>query len=258
MLQPAHQRGVLARHLHAVDAEVEGILALARRSFGDDQRPGDQRCGLARPAALDRQFREIDILALQHHLLAGRARHRLRLHRHDGLQQRQHLHRLAKAARWLRLAQEGQGLADLAQLMRLAVHPPGHPLHRAEQIDQHRHAVGFSVRPYRILENHRRPLLGQQPGLDLRHLQMGGDRRGDAHQPPAGFQTVDEVTQAGIGHGVTPQDVRRYGWCRGEAASRVWAGQADRVALANRPCGYALATSAPVRVCRVRRAFDLE
>ena len=51
------------------------------------------------------------------------------------------LERLAPAARRLRLAQEGQHLADLAQLVRLAVHAPGDPLDRAEQVDQHRHAA---------------------------------------------------------------------------------------------------------------------
>ena len=62
----------------------------------------------------------------------------LRLHRHHGAQHRQHVERLAPAARRLGLAQEGQRLADVAQLVRLAVHAPGDALDRAEQIDQHR------------------------------------------------------------------------------------------------------------------------
>ena len=58
-----------------------------------------------------------------------------RPHRHRGLQERQHLQRLAPAARRLGLLEEGKGLADLAQLVRLAVHAPGDPLDGAEQID---------------------------------------------------------------------------------------------------------------------------
>jgi hypothetical protein len=74
-------------------------------------------------------------VAGQHDLLAGRAAtDGLRLHRHDGPEQRQHADRLAETAGRLGLAQEGQGLADLAQLMRLAVHAPGDPLDRTEQV----------------------------------------------------------------------------------------------------------------------------
>jgi hypothetical protein len=52
------------------------------------------------------------------------------------------LQRLAPAAGRLGLAQEGQRLADLAQLVRRAVHAPGDPLDRAEEVDQHRHGIG--------------------------------------------------------------------------------------------------------------------
>jgi hypothetical protein len=84
MLQPAHQGRVPARHLQAIDAEVETVLLVA---FGvgplcHHQRPRDQRRRLARPAGLDRQFPEVDVVAGEHDLLAGRAGHE---HRRDGL-----------------------------------------------------------------------------------------------------------------------------------------------------------------------------
>ena len=55
MLQPAHDRLVPVQHLHAVDAEIEIVLARVAGPFGHHQRPGDQRRRLARPAGLDRQ-----------------------------------------------------------------------------------------------------------------------------------------------------------------------------------------------------------
>ena len=140
MLEPAHQGRVAAGHLHPVDAEVETVLAPPAGASRHHQRPGDQRRGLARPAGLDRQRRKIDLAAAQHDLLTRRGADRARAHRHDRAQQRQHVQRLAPAAGRLRLLQKRERLADLAQLMRLAVHAPGDPLDGAEQVDQHRHA----------------------------------------------------------------------------------------------------------------------
>ena len=85
MPEPAHQRRVAAGHLHAVDAEVEIVLARRARPLGDDQRPGDQRRRLAGPAGLHRQKAEIDIAAAQDDLLARRGRDGARPHRHHGL-----------------------------------------------------------------------------------------------------------------------------------------------------------------------------
>jgi hypothetical protein len=43
--------------------------------------------------------------------------------------------------------------------------------------------------------------LGEQTGLDLGHLQDRRDRLAHAHQALAGFELVDEVAQAAVGHG---------------------------------------------------------
>jgi hypothetical protein len=154
------QRLVAADHLQAVDAEIVVVLFPFAGAFGHDQRPGDERGRLARPAGLDRQAREIDVGALQHDFLAGRGANALRLHGHDGLYQRQHVQRLAPTAGRLRLLQEGQGLTDGAQARRLAVHAPGDPLHRAEQIHEHGRVVGGAT-SNDVLEQHGRPALGQ-------------------------------------------------------------------------------------------------
>src|SRR5215471_6612443 len=81
MLEPAHQRRVRARHLHAVDTEIEVVLATVPRTFCDDQRPGDERRGLARPAGLDRKHGEVDLRAPQDDLLAWRRCDGARPHR---------------------------------------------------------------------------------------------------------------------------------------------------------------------------------
>ena len=53
----------LREHLHAVDAEIEFVLARVGRPLGHHQRPGDQGRRLARPAGLDRQPAEVDVAA---------------------------------------------------------------------------------------------------------------------------------------------------------------------------------------------------
>src|SRR3546814_5727036 len=74
-----------------------------------------------------------------------------------------------------------QRLADFAELPGLAVHAPGDSLHRAEQVGQHRHVVGGPVFAEDLLEQYRRSVLGEQPSLDLRHLEDGRDGRSEEH-----------------------------------------------------------------------------
>jgi len=169
-------------------------------SLRHDQRPGDERCRLARPAGLDGQPAQIDVAAGEHDFLAGRAADRTGLHRHHGAQHGQHVERLAPAARRLGLAQEGQRLAHAAQLAGLAVHAPGDALDRAEEVDQHRNVRARAVGPHDVLEQHRRALFGQKPGLDLGHLEIGRDGRAHAHQPAALFQPDDEIPERGVWH----------------------------------------------------------
>ncbi len=200
MFQPAHEGAVAAEHLHAVDAEVEVVLLGRARPLGDHQRPGDERRRLARPAGLDRQLGEVDLGAALDHLLAGAVGHGLGLHGHDGLQQGQALPSLLQVARRFGLAQEGQGLAHLGQLVRLALHAPGDPLDGAEEVGEQRHAVRPAVLAHRVLEQHGRAALGQEAGLDFGYFQVRRDRVTHAHQPVLAFQARQEVAQGVVGH----------------------------------------------------------
>ena len=129
----------------------------------------------------------------QHDFLAGCCRNGLGPHGHGALEEGQHLQRLAPAAGRLGLLQEGEGPAELAKLVGLALHAQSDALHRAEEIDQHRHVVATAIGPDDVLEQHRRPALGQQAGLDLGHFQDRADRLGHAQQQPVALQAVDEI-----------------------------------------------------------------
>jgi hypothetical protein len=72
---------------------------------------------------------------------------------------------------------------------------PGDPLDRAEQVHQHRD-VGTDD----ILEQHRRAFFGEQPRLDLGHLEMGRHGRRHAHEAAGLLEPVHEVTKRGVGH----------------------------------------------------------
>src|SRR6266481_6535391 len=200
VLEPAHQGGVAAGHLHAVHAEVKPVLAARTGSLGNHQWPGDQRGRLARPAGLDRQCRKVDVTAAQDDFLARRGADGARPHRHHRPQQRQHLQRLTPATGRLRLLEERQRLTDLAQLVRLAVHAPGDPLDGAEEIDQHRHFIAAAGLARDVLEQRRGSAVVDQPRLDLGYLQIWRDPRRHPRQPPSRLEPVDEVAQAGIRH----------------------------------------------------------
>ena len=118
MLQPAHDGLVLAQHLHAVDAEIEIVLARCRdgplvttsgQVISGAGSPGQQ--------VWIGSLREVDLVAASARSPGTGARLTvlgfIAMH---GLGQRQQLERLAAAARRLGLAQERQQLADFAQL----------------------------------------------------------------------------------------------------------------------------------------------
>ncbi len=171
--QPAHDHPIAADHLLAVDAE---ILPLLVRALGDHQPPGDQRAGVARPAGLDRQPAEVHVVALDHLLLTGRIADGLRRHVQHFLEQRQAIPSVLEPFGRLRLLEEGQQLADLAQLgYVLGAHAQRHPPRRAEQIGEHGYAVALGV-----LEQQRRAAAPQRAVADLGHLQVRADRLANA------------------------------------------------------------------------------
>ncbi|MOA02965.1 hypothetical protein D3C78_1224450 [compost metagenome] len=145
---------------------------------------------------LDRQLAKVDIITLDHHLLANGILDHLRRHGHDLLEDRQLRPGILEAFRRLRLLEEGQQLADLAQLLdRLGAHAHGHPLRGAEQVAEHR-----NVEACGLFEQQRRALCTQGAVTHLGHFQDGGDRDLDALEFTALFQATNEVAQVAILH----------------------------------------------------------
>ncbi|MNN12433.1 hypothetical protein D3C81_1254250 [compost metagenome] len=136
MAEPAHDHLVAANHLLTIDPQV---LALFVRPAGHGQAPGNQRRDIARPAVLHRQHAEVDVVAFDDHFVAGGILDHFRCHRHDLLEDRQLRPGILEALGRLRLLEEGQQLADFAQLAdRLGAHAHGHPLRGAKQVAEHR------------------------------------------------------------------------------------------------------------------------
>ena len=191
--QPAHDHLVAPNHLLPIDAQVLPVLV---RSAGHRQAPGDQWRHVARPAMLDRQLRKVDIVALDHHLLAHRVLDYLRRHRHDLLEDRQLGPGILQALGRLGLLEEGQQLADLAQFIGgFGAHAHGHPLGGAEQVAQHR-----DVETRGFFEQQRRALGTQGAVADFGHFQDRRDGNLDALEFTALFQATNEVAQIAILH----------------------------------------------------------
>jgi hypothetical protein len=171
--QPAHDRAVAADHLLAIDAEV---LPPAARAAGDHQSPGDQRPGVTGPARLHRQRGEVDVVALDDDLLAGRGAHLFRRHGEHLPQHRQLVPRVAQAARRLGLLEIGKHLADASQFLhRLGAHAEGDPPRGAEEIGEDRHGVAAPALD-RGLEEQRRSARAQHPVGEFGHLEAGRNR----------------------------------------------------------------------------------
>ena len=66
---PVHAGGLFVKDLHPVHADIS---LSGGQTFGDDERQGDEPAGILGPAVKDRQVKEIDVVALENNLLAGR------------------------------------------------------------------------------------------------------------------------------------------------------------------------------------------
>ncbi len=94
-----------------------------------------------------------------------------------------------QALRRLGLFEEGQQLADLAQLAdRLGAHAHGDPLGGAKQVAEHRNVVAG-----RVFEQQRRPLGPQRAITDFGHLQHWRDGDLDAFQLSALLKLLHEI-----------------------------------------------------------------
>ena len=151
---------------------------------------------------------KVDLVARQHHLLHRRRRYGLRPHGHDGLGQRQHLHGLREAAAAVPAAQEGQQLADLAQLGRGSRSmPQATRLTVPNRLT--RQGIGARCRrPDDVLEQHRRPAAAPAAASGSRSSPALSRPASDAHQPARAFQPVHEIAQGRIGHGKSISECR--------------------------------------------------
>ncbi len=198
--QPAHDDLVRRDHLLAVDAQV---LPGFQRPARDREAPGDQRSGIARPAGLDRQPGKIDVLALPHDFLAGRAGPHGRRHVEHLLQHRQLVPGVLQSLGRIRLLQIREQLAHFTQRRhRFLAHAERDAPRRAEQIRQHRNARTAlrSIESFWVFEQN-----GGAAGLEhavahLGHLQVRIDLHRHALQFALSFQLRDEVAQILVAH----------------------------------------------------------
>ena len=206
-VEPAHDHLVARDHLLPVDAEVLPRLVRAAR---DGESPGDERRDVARPAGLHRKAREVDVGAFPHDVLARCRASLLRRHVHHLQEERPRvLPRVLEALRRLRLLEEREQLADLAQRRdRILAHAHRDAFRRAEEIAEHRNPM--ALRP---LEQQRRPAGLQDAVADLGHLEPRVDLDRDALQLAALLELREEVAEVGVFH-VAVDHARRIGACR--------------------------------------------
>ncbi len=141
--QPAHDDLVAADHLLAIDTQILPFLV---RPLGNHQAPGDQRAGIARPAGLDRNAAQIDIVTFKHLRLAGGVAQDLGRHVDDFLEDRQLAPGVFQPLRRIGLLEKGQQLADLAQLAdALGAHTHGHALGRTKEVAEYWHVRAGGV-----------------------------------------------------------------------------------------------------------------
>lgn len=195
MRQPAHDHPVRPQHLHAIDANID-IVGIIRRT-GDDQRPGDERGRLARPAPLHRQAGKINCITRQYLFLYRRARDVAWPHGQCGLQQRQLTPCLGHGFRRPWFAQFGKLLSKRRQAARFQPQTPFDALPRAEEIGKQRHVPHLALMVDGLLEQQRRPAIGEHAAVDFGDFAHQRDRLADSPQLPAFFQQPDETAQIG-------------------------------------------------------------
>ena len=169
---PVHERRAPVDLLHAVHADVPHAgLAVAR----DHGRQRDERRGVERPAAHDREEVEVDVVAGQDDLLACPLGDALGRRVGDRLERAELPHLVDEPLR------RGQ-LEHLLELRGDVVEPvdaerEAHPPLGAELVDEERQPRALDV-----LEEERRPARLDDPIRDLRDLELGVDLRNDAHE----------------------------------------------------------------------------
>ncbi len=182
---PVHEGRAPVDDLHAIHADVADSRV---RVLRDDRGERDERRGIARPAALDRQQPEVDVVALEDDLLARALRDRLRHGVGDRLELEQALHLLHDPLRRLHVehvAELGRRVVEL-----LDAESEAHAPLAAELVDQER-----ILRPFRVLEQERRPARLDDAVDDLGDLEVGVDLGGDAPKLALALEERDPLAE---------------------------------------------------------------
>ena len=188
---PVHRRRAPVELLHPVHAHVARPRLRVVRDHG---RKRDERRGIARPAVLDREQAEIDVVAGEDDFVMSGARDRLRPRVRDRLQLLEAAHLVDEAFRGLHLEHGAQlcgRVVEVVDAEREAHAPLG-----AELVDQER-----VRRAGQVLEEERRSARAHGAVDDLRHLEVRVDLRGDADELAFALQERDPLAQvAGSRH----------------------------------------------------------
>ncbi len=114
MRQPAHDELVFTQQLHTVYAEVH---ALFFRAAGNNKGPGYQWANIARPAGLNWQLAQINVISGVDDLLTGRVFDHVGPHGQYFLEQRCFINEIAEALGRIRLSKIGQQLSDVPKCL---------------------------------------------------------------------------------------------------------------------------------------------
>ena len=192
---PVHGGGAGVVDLDAVHAQVPYA---ALRVVGYHKGQGDVPARVQGPALEDGKPEEVDLVSLQHHLLARTATHDPRLVRRQFLELPQGPQLLAQALR-RGLHQAKEALHALGQLVQpLGPQGPGHAALGAEDVDEDGNIVALDV-----LEEEGRATALDHPVAYLRDLQVPANWGGNPFQLPTVLQQGNEVTQVFVRHGAS-------------------------------------------------------
>jgi hypothetical protein len=145
---------------------------------------------------LDGQAAEVDVAALEHLFLAGRAALDGRLHVPQRLGHLEQLAGILQAFRRVRLLQAGEHPAHITQIgQRLSAHAECDTARCPEKIGQ-----GRGGKPGRRLEQQGRAAGPQHPVAERRHLQHRRDFLTHTLQFAEAFKAGDEVPQVAVFH----------------------------------------------------------
>ena len=196
MGEPAHDDAVFADGLLAVDGDV---LPGQARALRDNQPPSDERRDVVRPGVLDGQAGEVDVVAVNDGVRAGRRVVHARRHVPNVFRQPHFAERFGEIVRRRGLFQIRQLAANRAQPRWLRAHAQRDPLARAEQVGKHGITVVAAVGADGVFKEQRRAAVGKNAAGDFGDFQMR--RRGviDALQVAPALQQGDEGAQVGTG-----------------------------------------------------------